>query len=113
MTNSSMTERQPKRRQQNMRFTFWNNAVSRFAKSANSFSTRLLSLRSMQNCLGTGGSKDQFSSNNSFERRQTNEIFDSPRQVNIWPHIRHNRSSSPLLQHGARMAISPSGWIRV
>ena len=70
-----MTERQPKMRQHNTQFTFWNNAVSKFAKSAKSVSTRSLSLRSMRNCLGTGGSKDQFSWNNSFATQLTNRDF--------------------------------------
>ena len=82
MRNSFMTERQPKMRQRDMQFTFWNNAISRFAKSVKSVSSRSLSLRSMLNCLGTGRSKDQFSWNNSFATQQTNEIFGSQRPVN-------------------------------
>src|ERR1041385_5109097 len=113
MRNSCMTERQLKVQQHNMRFTFWNSAVNRFAKSETSVSTRSLSRRSMQNYLDTGGSKDQFFWNNSFVTQQTNEISGSQRPVNIWPHIRRSKSLSPLLPRGERTAISPSGSIRV
>ena len=46
-------------------------------------------------------------------RQQTNQISGSPRRVNIWPRIRRSKSSSPLLRHGVRTAISPFGSIRV
>ena len=113
MRNSFMTGRQPKMRQRDMQFTFWNNAISRFAISAKSVSSRLLSLRSMRNCLGTGGSKDQFSWNNSFATQQTNEISGSQCRVNIWPRIRRSKSLSPLLPRGVRTAISLCGSIGV
>src|SRR5262245_52983923 len=67
MRNNSMTERQPKIRQHNMQFSFWNNAMSRPAKSAKLVSIPSLSLRSMRNCSAIGGLKDQFSWNNSFD----------------------------------------------
>ena len=80
-----MTERQRKMRLHDMQFTFWNNAISRFAKSAKSVSTQSLSLRSMRNCSGTGGLKDQCSWNNSFATLLTKGISGSHRRVNIWP----------------------------
>src|SRR5882762_9828941 len=102
MRNSCMTERQPKRRQHNMQFTFWNNAVSRFRKSAKWVSSRSLSLRSMRNCLGTGGSKDQFSWNNSFATQQTKGISGSQRRVNIYPQL--NAASLRMCEVAGRYA---------
>src|SRR4029453_6849984 len=104
MRNSCMTERQLKMRQHTMQFTFWNNVGNRLAKSPKSVSTRSLSRRSMQNCLGTGGSKDQFFWNNSFATPQTNEISGSQHRVNIWLHIRRSKSLSPPRLHGVRTA---------
>src|SRR5215510_16500646 len=113
MRNSCMTERQPKTRQHNMQISFWNNAMSRPAKSEKSVSIRSLLLHSMRNCLAIGGLKDQFSWNNSFDAWQANEVSGSQRRVNIWPHIRRSKSLSPQLQPGVRTALSPSGLIRV
>ena len=113
LRNNCMTEQQPKMRQHNMRIHFLEQCRQQIRKSANSVSTRSLSLRSMRNCLVTGGSKDQFSWNNSYATQQTNQISGSQRRVNIWPHIRRSKSLSPLLQHGVRTAILPSGSIRV
>src|SRR6185312_15774963 len=107
MRNSCMTERQLQMRQHNMQFTFWNNAVNRFAKSANSVSIRSLSRRLMQNYLGTGGLKDQFFWNNSSATQQTNKTSASQRRVNIWLRIRRSKSLSPPLPHGVRTATSP------
>src|SRR5438045_9532695 len=46
-----------------------------------------LSRRSMQNCLGTGGSKNQFSWKHSFATQYPTEISSLRRRVNIWPRI--------------------------
>src|SRR5678815_1114831 len=102
MRNNCMTEQQPKMRQRNMQFTFCNKAVNRFVKSANSVSIRSLSRRSMQNYLGTGGSKDQFFWNNSSATQQTNKTSGSQRRANIWLRIRRSKSLSPPLPHGVR-----------
>src|SRR5207244_8758333 len=82
-------------------------------KSVNSVSTQSSWLLLMQNCLGIGGSKDRVFLNNSFARRQTNEIFASLRQVSTWRGTPHSKSLSLQLQRGARTAISASGSIRV
>src|SRR6266481_970536 len=112
MRNSYMIGQQQKMRRRNMPVTFWYSGDSKFARSANWVLIQLPSLPSMPNYSATGGSKAQVSWNNSFAKRQTNEIFGSPRRVNFWRGIPHSKSLSQLLRHGARTAISPSGSIR-
>src|SRR5205809_7168003 len=67
----------------------------------------------MQNCLGTGGSKDQFPWKHSFATQYTTEISSLRRRVNIWPRILRSKSLSPPLRRGVRTAISLYGSIRV
>jgi len=77
MRNSCMTERQPKMRQRDMQFTFWNNAISRFRDIGEVGFEPIVVAPFDAELLGTGGSKDQFSWNNSFATQQTNEISGS------------------------------------
>src|SRR2546423_9029579 len=108
-----MIGQQRKMRRRNMRVTFGYSGDNKFARSANWVLIQLLSLPSMPNYSATGGSKVQASWNNSFAPWQANGIFGSPRRVNFWRGIPHSKSSSQLLQLGARTVISPSGSIRV
>src|SRR6266700_1262450 len=113
MTNSCMIAPRRKMLRRNTRVTFWNNEGSKFAKSAISASTRLSWLHLMQNCLGTGGSKDRVSLNNLFAKRQADEIFALHRHLNTRQSTQRSKSLSLQLQHGARTAILACGSIRV